>query len=122
MTGRHRRRTLALLLPLLLAAACATGGEGARTTDWPPPGALWVESFDLRTDEAVWADSRALEIQPVEIGVQSATLLTRMGGITRTIELDTTGPLRTENLGPYAIRLIQTSAEPSATIEVAKLR
>lgn len=119
-------RPAAYLLAVAVMSGCratGTANEGGvlQNEDWPPAGALWVETFELRPDEALYADGRALEIQPIAIGVQEATLLVRVEGIDQIIELDTTGPLAVETIPPYSIHLVSTSGEPTASIEVAKL-
>lgn len=114
------RTATALAAAALTIAACATGG--ARQGERTPANAIWTETVEIRLDEVFITPDRALEVSPIEIGIDSATFDVRSEGLTRDIRLQATGPLSSETVPPYHIRLVSTSAEPSATIRVSKLR
>lgn len=114
------RTTTALAAAVLTLAACATGAT--RAGEETPANAIWTETVEIRLDEVFLTPDRALEVSPIEIGVDSASFEVRADGLTRDIELQATGPLSSETVPPYHIRLVSTSAEPSATIRVSKLR
>lgn len=113
------RTTVALAVAALKLAACATGGT--RAGEEPPPDAVWTETVDIRLDEVFITPDRALEIQPIRIGIDTATFAVRYDGLERTVELRSPGPFSSETLPPYRVQLLSTSAEPSATIRVSRL-
>jgi hypothetical protein len=115
------RRFALFLIPLVLAA-CQTISTVSGNRMEPAADAAWTEQVDLRLDERFIADSRELEIQPIQIGVDQASFLVRVGGITQTIELQSSGPLSTRTVAPYRFELVSTSLEPSATVQISRLR
>lgn len=119
-TRIRTRTTVALAVAALIPAACATAGT--RAGEQTPPNALWTETVEIRLDEMFITSDRALEVTPIRIGVDSATFTVRSEGLERDIRLQSTGPLSSETVPPYHVRLVRTSAEPSATIQISKLR
>jgi hypothetical protein len=107
---------------MLFLTACQTSRTVSGNRMEAAADAAWTERVDLRLDERFIADSRELEIQPVQIGVDSASLVVRVGGITQTIELQSSGPLSSQTVAPYRIELLSTSLEPSVTLQVSRLR
>jgi hypothetical protein len=112
------------LLTLVLAATVAcqstqtVSGERMETAG----DDVWAEEVDIRLDERFIADSRQLEIQPRQIGVNQATFFVRVGGITQDVELHTSGPLSARSITPYRFELLSTSMEPSARLRISRLR
>ena len=114
-------KTLLPILAVTLAvAACATGGT--RAGEQAPANAIWTETAEIRADEVFITRDRALEIVPLQIAVDSATFEVTSEALTRDVRLQSTGPLSSETIPPYHLQLISTSAEPSATIRVSKIR
>lgn len=103
---------LGVVIVALLAVACRTTGEGTET-----PGE--TDRVELRLDERYVDPSGGLEVQPISIGVNRATLAVRVDGLERTVEL-VSGPLGTETIAPYTFELVSTSLEPSATILITR--
>lgn len=121
MTTREARWSVGIALALALA--CGTmrevGGERIETD----ADAVWTERVDLRLDERFLTVDRDIEVQPISIGVQEATLFVRISSLERNVTLRTSGgELSVEEFPPYRIRLISTSIEPSATVEISRLR
>lgn len=110
-----------LFAAMLVATACqTTAPAGERGAD--PENIEWSETIDIRLDERAVFDSRALEIQPIRIGIDQASLFVRVDGLERTVDLRTTGPLGSETIPPYRIELLSTSPEPTATVRVSRSR
>jgi hypothetical protein len=103
---------LGVVIVALIAVACRTTGEGTQT-----PGE--TDRVKLRLDERYVDPSGGLEVQPVSIGVNRATLVARVDGLTRTVEL-VAGPLGRETIAPYTFELVSTSLEPSVTIAITR--
>lgn len=117
---RIRTRTGATLAAVALTlAACAAGGT--RAGERVPPNAIWTETVEIRLDEVFLTRDRALEIVPLRIGVDSATFDVNSESLRRDVRLQSSGPLSSETVPPYHIRLVRTSAEPSATLQISKL-
>lgn len=114
------RTTLPIVAATLLVGACATGGT--RAGEEAPANAIWTETVEIRLDEVFITRDRALEVVPIDIGVDSATFEVTSESLTRDVRLQSTGPLSSETVPPYHLRLVSTSAEPSATLRVSKLR
>lgn len=114
------RTILPILALTMVAGACATGGT--RAGEETPANAIWTESVEIRLDEVFITRDRALEVVPIEIGVDSATFQVTSESLTRDVRLQSTGPLSSETVPPYHLRLVSTSAEPSATLQISKIR
>lgn len=98
----------------LVLAACATTTETARAP-------VWTERVELRLDEMFSADSRAIEIRPVRIGINSAALYVRVGGIVQDVEVRT-GLAGGRTISPYRIELLSTTIRPSVNLQIMRLR
>ena len=103
---------LGVVIVALIAFACRTTGGGTQS-----PGE--TDRVELRLDERYVDPSGGVEVQPVSIGVNRATLAVRVDGLTRTVEL-VAGPLGTETIAPYTFELVSTSLEPSVTILITR--
>lgn len=121
MRSRHATFPVAVAIAVASAACASAGGTRGRTVE-VPANAEWTERVELRLDERLILDGRALEVQPLSIGVNRATLQVRANSIDRTIDLQADTALDAETVPPYHIRLVSTSAEPSVTIQVTKLK
>ncbi len=107
-----------VLLAAVAITACvtATGGGGPANR---PVGE--TERVELRMSERYIDPTGGLEIQPIFIEVDRATLAVRVEGLVRTVEL-TTGPMGSETVPPYSFELVSTTMAPSATVLVTRIR
>lgn len=106
---------MVVLTVIAVLAACMSTQERRATAGT----AVSAETADLRLDERYIDPSGGLEVQPINIGVDSATLAVRVDGISRTIELRP-GSLGRQTVAPYTFELIGTSMEPSVSILITR--
>ena len=115
-------RALAGIASASLVVACfaavSTGGDpsGGFSGDM-----IWRQEVELLEGQVAHIDSRALSIYLEDTAVDSATVTLSKAGSDRTVTLRT-GIAGEESWPPYAVRLVYTGINGSATIEVAKFR
>ena len=106
-----------LLMGIVTLAACRTTTTERRGATTGMPASADV--IQLRLDERYVDPAGGLEIQPISIGVDRATLAIRVDGIARTLTLRS-GPLGRQSFSPYTFELSGTSLEPSVTLLVTR--
>ena len=115
-----RRARNALVTILATSAACARAvGDGA--VDGMPGDTVWRQEVEMLEGQVAHIDSRALSIYLEDTAVDSAVVTLTMAGTERTVTLRT-GLANEETMPPYAVRLLYTGVNESATLEVAKFR
>ena len=114
-------RELAGIASVSLVVACVAAvsqgdGSGGFSGDM-----IWRQEVELLEGQVAHIDSRALSIYLEDTAVDSATVTLSKGGSERTVTLRT-GIAGEESWPPYAVRLVYTGINGSATFEVAKFR
>jgi hypothetical protein len=110
------RALTAVLVGIVIVAACRTTTEGRRGATGMPASA---DVIQLRLDERYVDPAGGLEIQPISIGVDRATLAVRVDGIARTLTVRS-GSIGRQRFSPYTFELSATSLEPSVTLLVTR--
>lgn len=114
-------RELAGIASVSLVVACVAAvsqgdGSGGFSGDM-----IWRQEVELLEGQVAHIDSRALSIYLEDTAVDSATVTLSKAGSERTVTLRT-GIAGEESWPPYAVRLVYTGINGSATLEVAKFR
>lgn len=114
-------RALAGIASVSLVVACVAAvspgnGSGGFSGDM-----IWRQEIELLEGQVAHIDSRALSIYLEDTAVDSATVTLSKAGSERTVTLRT-GIAGEESWPPYAVRLVYTGINGSATLEVAKFR
>ena len=99
-----------------VAAVSPGDGSGGFSGDM-----IWRQEVELLEGQVAHIDSRALSIYLEDTAVDSATVTLSKAGSERTVTLRT-GIAGEESWPPYAVRLVYTGINGSATLEVAKYR
>lgn len=110
-----RKRMGTIVLIAALSACMATTERRSGTTGLPAS----ADVIQLRLDERYVDPAGGLEIQPIAIGVDRATLAVRVDGIARTVTVRS-GSIGRQRVSPYTFELTATSLEPSVTLLVTR--
>lgn len=115
-------RALAGIASVSLVVACvAAVSPGDDASGGFSGDMIWRQEIELLEGQVAHIDSRALSIYLEDTAVDSATVTLSKAGSERTVTLRT-GIAGEESWPPYAVRLVYTGINGSATLEVAKFR
>ncbi|HJU87243.1 MAG TPA: hypothetical protein VJ788_07755 [Gemmatimonadota bacterium] len=113
---------------MILACAVLTAGACVlsvnETNDEPrgiPGDTVWSQEIEMLEGQVAHIDSRAISIYLEDTGVDSAVVTLTKAGVERTVTLRT-GLAGEEAMPPYAVKLVYTGINGSATIRVTKFR
>jgi hypothetical protein len=119
------RRNVAVAIAsaaMVFVAACVLSVN--ETNDEPrgiPGDTVWSQEIEMLEGQVAHIDSRAISIYLEDTGVDSAVVTLTKAGVERTVTLRT-GLAGEETIPPYAVKLVYTGINGSATIRVTKFR
>lgn len=116
------RSIMAAVIVTFIASACVLSVNDRDDEPRGIPGdTVWSQEIEMLEGQVAHIDSRALSIYLEDTGVDSAVVTLTNAGVERTVTLRT-GLAGEETVPPYAVKLVYTGINGSATIRVTKFR